>query len=225
MKKKEAVVLFGTGEMAEVMWEYLTHDSEYEVVGFCVDRDYVRAKTKLKLPVVVFEEVEKRFEPGKYRLGVTISFAGVNRLRRQKYTEAKKKGYSLISYVSSRASVWPSVKIGENSYVLENNVIQPRVVIGNNVIMWSGNHVGHHSVIEDDCFVASQAVISGHVRIRRGCFVGVNATVRDNVVVKAGCVLGAGALITKDTVKSGVYYGPAANVLKAGSDSSKLRKV
>ena len=52
-------------------------------------------------------------------------------------------------YVSSKASVWPGFKPGENCFILEDNTMQPFVVIGDNVTLWSGNHIGHHARIGD----------------------------------------------------------------------------
>lgn len=97
-----------------------------------------------------------------------------------------------MSYLSSRATVFPGFELKENCFILEDNMIQPFARIGTNVTLWSGNHIGHHSIIEDD---ASHAVISGGARIGQGSFVGVNVTIRDHVTVGRKCVPGASALI------------------------------
>ena len=39
---------------------------------------------------------------------VALSYSGVNQLRAQKYHEAKRKGFKLISYISSKASYFGS---------------------------------------------------------------------------------------------------------------------
>ena len=36
MKKNKKLILVGAGELAEIAYEYFTHDSEYEVVAFSV---------------------------------------------------------------------------------------------------------------------------------------------------------------------------------------------
>jgi len=38
---------------------------------------------------------------------LSISFVGINKLRAEKYDQAKAKGYQLINYVSSKATTWP----------------------------------------------------------------------------------------------------------------------
>jgi sugar O-acyltransferase (sialic acid O-acetyltransferase NeuD family) len=199
------VVLFGTGDFAQVACEYLRQDSPHDVVAFTVHERYVVETTLLGLPVVPFERVEELHPPSSCAMFVAVGFSGVNKTRRAMYDECRSKGYELISYVSSKAFHLDEVALGDNSFVFEANVIQPFVRIGSNVIIWSGNHIGHHSRIEDHCFIASHAVISGNVTIGEETFVGVNATFRDGVTVAPRCLIGAGALIMKDTEEGGVY--------------------
>ena len=76
-------------------------------------------------------------------------------------------GYSLVSYVSSKAILWPNVEIGENCFVMEGSIIQPFARIGDDVTIGPGNRIGHHSVIGDHCFLAStcRSLRERHARI------------------------------------------------------------
>lgn len=199
------VVLFGTGDFAQVACEYLRQDSPHDVVAFTVHERYIEDTELLGLPVLPFERLEELHPPPSCAMFVAVGFSGVNKTRRAMYEECRSKGYELISYVSSKAIHLGEVALGDNSFVFEANVIQPFVRIGSNVIIWSGNHIGHHSRIEDHCFIASHAVISGNVTIGEETFVGVNATFRDGVTVAPRCLIGADALIMKDTEEGGVY--------------------
>lgn len=214
MKKKERIIIFGTGSFAEVAYYYLTKDSSYDVVAFTVDKKYITNDKKFDLPVVPFEDVEKIYPPEEFKMFVAVGYNKINKIRAEKYYQAKQKGYSLVSYVCSKAIVWDNVKIGENCFIFEANVIQPFVKIGNNVVIWSGNHIGHHTVIGDHVFIASHAVISGHCRIGSYSFIGVNATIREGITIAEECIIGAGALIIKDTQKGGVYGGQPAKLLR-----------
>jgi sugar O-acyltransferase (sialic acid O-acetyltransferase NeuD family) len=199
------VVIFGTGDFAQVARAYLDSDSDCRVVSFTVDDSYVGDGRFDGLPVVPFERLEDTFPMESHAMFIAIGFSRVNRARADVYDRCKARGYELISYVNSRASVFGNVELGDNCFIFEENVIQPFVRIGNNVIVWSGNHIGHHSRIGDHTFIASHAVISGGVTIGDRCFVGVNATFRDGVTVAPDCVIGAAALIMKDTVEGAVY--------------------
>lgn len=220
MKK---VVIFGTGDIAQVVHYYLTHDSDYEVVAFTANKDFIKAKEVFGLPVIPFEQVENHYPPDKYRMFIAIAYSNVNKVRASKYHEAKNKGYKLISYINSKATHWGSIEIGDNCFIFENQTIQPFVKIGNDVIIWSGNHIGHHSVIKDHCFIASHVVISGNVTIEPYCFLGINAAIRDGITIAKECVIGAGAVILRDTKEKGVYAAKATESHRL--DSSKLRHI
>lgn len=220
---KKPLVVFGTGDIAQLAHFYFSSDSSYEVVAFTVDAGYLKEATFCGLPVVAFEDVDTQYPPVAHDLFVALSYSKLNAVRKEKYLAAKALGYRLVSYISSRASVLNAGRIGENCFILEDNTIQPFAVIGNNVTLWSGNHIGHHSHIKDHTFLASHVVVSGGVQIGEQCFIGVNATLRDHIAIGDRCVIGAGALLLADAEPDGVYLGTATERSKV--PSSRLRGI
>lgn len=219
----DSVIIFGTGQIAEIAHFYFTHDSPYSVRGFTVDGTYMKEDTFCGLSVVPFEEVKSVFSPDEYGIFIAVSYTRVNKIRAEKYLHAKKEGYKCMTYLSSKATTWPGSKVGDNCFILEDNTIQPFVRIGNNVTLWSGNHIGHHSTIGDHCFIASHVVVSGGVQIGDNCFVGVNASIRDHVSIGRECVIGAGSLIVKDTGEREVYSATPAELSRV--PSNRLRNI
>lgn len=217
------LVIFGAGQIAEVMHYYLTVEGGRQVAAFAVDREYRTADEVLGVPVVDFEGIESRFPPSDYDMFVAVSFKQVNKLRMQKVAEAEAKGYALASHVSPRATVWNGFVAQPNTIIMEHNVIQPFVTVGRNVTMWSGNHIGHHTRIGDNCFIASQVVVSGDCDIGAGTFIGVNATLRDGIKIGVHSVIGAGALVLSDAPDEAVFIGTAAELKKI--PSSRLRSI
>lgn len=215
------IVIFGAAEMAEVAHYYFQHDSEHDVAAFTVDKEFLRQEEFCGLPVVPFEEIEKQFPPSSNSMFIALGYSKVNKMREAKFNEAKSRGYQLISYVSSRATVWPGFQVGENCFILEDNTIQPFVEIGNNVTLWSGNHIGHHSKIGDNVFISSHVVISGGVAIEPNCFIGVNSTIRDHLTIARECVIGMGCVISKDTKEREVYVGEASSASRVPSNRLK----
>lgn len=212
------VVIFGTGQWADLAHFYLTHDSPHEVAAFTLDRDYLQKDEHRGLPTVAFEEVEKQYPPDEYRMFIPISFKRMNHLRAEKFAAAKEKGYELVSYVSSKATTWPEFTCGENCFIFEDNTVQPFVEIGDNVVMWSGNHIGHHTVIKDHVMLTSHVVISGACTVEPYCFFGVNSTVRDETVVARETLVGAGSLILRDTKEFEIYKAQGTKPSKVRSD-------
>lgn len=217
MNAGSKLVIVGDGEFAAIAYEYFTHDSPHEVVGFAVERSHLKRREYLGLPVVAFEELEQHFSPDGHKAHIAITYTELNRVRSRLYRQAKHKGYAFANYVSSRAFVWRNAVLGENVFVFEHNVIQPFCQIGNNVILWSGNHIGHRTVIEDNCYLASHVVVSGYCRIQESCFIGVNVTIADGVTVARDGFIGAGCVIGQDTEPGKIYHAPPAQIAKVGS--------
>lgn len=210
------VIIFGLQDFASLAHFYLNHDSEHEVVAFTVTKDYLPNEKNFEgLPIIPFENIENIFDPSVYHFFAPMSHRHMNRMREAVYEQIKKKGYKLISYVSSKASVFPEVSnIGDNCFILEDNTIQPFSVIGNNVVLWSGNHIGHHSVIKDHVFFTSHVVLSGHCIVESYSFCGVNATIKDGLHIGEGSLIAMGACITRNTEPWGVYRGNPAKKSK-----------
>lgn len=206
---KNKVIIFGTKDLAELAYYYLSNDSNYEVVAFTTNKEYIKQDTFQKLPIVPFEDVEKLFPPSDFLFFAPMTGSKMNTLRKNIYEEAKLKGYKFISYISSKTTLFNNI-IGENCFILENNTIQPFTEIGNNVVLWSGNHIGHHSKIDSHVFFSSHVVLSGHCHVKERAWFGVNSTIRDGITIGEGCLIAMGSLITKTTEDGSFYMGAPA---------------
>jgi len=221
MKKK--LIIFGSGDIAQLAHHYFSHSSDYEVIAFCVDASYLTETILCKLPVIPFENIITLYPPTEYVFFIALSYSKLNSVRKEKFLAIKELGYTCTSFISPHATVLNEGNIGENCFIFEDNTIQPFVIIGNNVTLWSGNHIGHHSTIKDHCFISSHVVISGGVEIGEQCFIGVNATLRDHIKVGEKCIIGAGALLVADAAPGGVYMGSVSERSKV--PSSRLRNI
>lgn len=220
MKK---LIIFGVGEQAELAYFYFKNESDYQVSGFTVDREYIKESTfKDGLPVIAFEDVLSDFPPTGYECFLAIGYTKLNQVRARKFFELKEMGYTLASFISSKATNYAEC-IGENCFILEDNTIQPFVRIGNNVTLWSGNHIGHHSVIEDHCFITSHVVVSGGCRVGAYSFIGVNSTLRDHIIIGQSNMIGAGCLILADTDDKNVFMEKNTEVSRV--PSNRLRGI
>jgi sugar O-acyltransferase (sialic acid O-acetyltransferase NeuD family) len=208
MEKKRKLVIVGDGKFAEIAYEYFTHDSDCEIVGFTVESAFLKQQQFLGLPVVPFETLEEHFKKEDVFLHVAVTFTQLNRVRKRLYLSAKGRGWRFANYVSSRAFVWRNAELGENVFIFEHNTVQPFTKIGNNVVLWSGNHIGHHSTVKDHCFVSSHVVVAGFCEIGEACFLGINSTIANNVTVGPDNWIGLGVAIAKNTEAGLLFKGP-----------------
>lgn len=220
MKKK--VIIFGINDFAGLANYYISSDSDYEVCGFSVSKDFMPVDNIFNgLQVVNFDFVESYFNPKDYYFFAPMSASKMNKTREAIYHAIKAKGYQFISYVSTKATVL-SNEIGENCFILENNTIQPFVTIGNNTVIWSGNHIGHHTSIRDHVMITSHVVISGHCEIENNCFLGVNSTVSNGVKLADGTLVSLASVIERNTSAWSVYKGNPAEKLSIPSYRIRL---
>ena len=216
------VLIFGTGEIAEVVNYYLSFDSTHKVVAFVADEEFLTITEFCGRPVIPRAQVLKEYPTSRYSMFVATGYAGMNQNRRSICAWARLLGYQLISYVSPRATVYGNLIHGDNCLILEDNTVQPFVTLGNNVFLWSGNHIGHHSTIEDDVFVSSHCVVSGNCFIGQASFLGVNCTIQNDVRVGASCFVGPRSLLRNDLPNEAVVIDAATPKQKILSPALKL---
>ena len=209
---KKKLIIGGDSAFAEVAYEYFTVDSEYEVVAFAVEREYLKRDSLFGVPVVALEDIAEHYAPAEHSFYAANVYTQGNKLRERIYQTFKAAGYAPASFISPKAMVWRNAKIGEHVFIFENNVVQPFTEIGDNTVLWSGNHIGHHSKIGSHVFIASHVVISGFCTVGDYTFMGVNAAMGNNLNVGSRCTVGAGALIIADVpdgkVVVGIWKGP-----------------
>ena len=220
IESSKNILLFGDGRFAELAWYVLTYDSPHEVAAFIVDGAYLKQKNLFEIPVVAFEDCVNKYCPEDFSMIVPLGYQGLNKLRQKKYLEAKSKGYSFISYVSSRASTWSNVSIGENCMIYENATLQPFSKIANNTIVRSSVHISHHVEVEEHCFISAGTCIGGSSKIGESSFLGLSSTVRDNLTIAKKTFIAAGSVVVSDTETNGLYLGvPAKKTAKPADDA------
>ena len=225
-KKNYKIILFGTGFIAEEVFHYFEKDSNYSVEAFTVDKKNLKKKKFMGLDVVPFDNVEKIYSPKKFGFFVAVGYTNLNSLRAQKFKEARSKGYKLVSYISSKSSIFHKNHIKENTLILENSTIQPTAKLGNNVFIWANNLIGHHVTLNDNCYVSGNCTVSGSSIIGKNCFLGANCTIGHNVVVENDCLIGSNALVTNNMKKNSVAVSQPTKIIKFGNRNliSKLIK-
>jgi hypothetical protein len=81
VKTGSRLVIVGDGKFVRIAHEYFTHSSPHTVVGFAVERNFLKTSEYLGLPVVPFEEVEKHFASTEHKAFVAVTYTQLNRVR------------------------------------------------------------------------------------------------------------------------------------------------
>lgn len=208
--QNKKLIIFGAGILGHLAYEYFSKDSDYDVVCFTVQSEFLKENSFCDLPVVPFEDIESKYSPLEYEMYIALGWYRLNQNRTIFYNKAKEKGYTLASYISSKAFVWGDVEIGDNCFIMENCILQPKVKIGNNVTLWSACCVEHFSEIKDNVTLVSRVAVAGNTKIKENCFIGVNASIGDNLVIEKDNFIAMGSVVRKSTIENSVYEGNPA---------------
>src|ERR1017187_8878774 len=111
------IIIFGTGDIAQIANYYFKIDYDHEVVAFTVNKAYLNEKEFEGLPIVSFEEINKLYPPEEYKMFIALSYSKMNKIREAKYHEAKAMGYELVSYISSKCSYLSQYQPGDNCFI------------------------------------------------------------------------------------------------------------
>ncbi len=215
--KTGSVVIFGAGNYASLAWYCMTNDSPWRVEAFTVDREFVGSGTHEGLPVIPFDELHINYPPSQIDMLIPLGYQRINGLRRERFNQARERGYHFANYISSHAVVWPGLIMGENCMVHDHVVIEPSARLGDNVIVRHGAHIAHHALIGDHSFIASQANIGHRCHLGEQVFVGVGAVVRDSLSVAERTFVGAGSVLLEPSHSGRVYVGDPARQVEGAT--------
>ena len=184
MRKSKNLLIVGLSNNSKIASYYFERDTEYNVIGFCVDKEYINESTFCNLPIFDLESIVITYPPDNCHVFVATGYTQMNSIRESLYKRVKEMGYFLPNYISPNCIFLSEGLIGDNNFILEDNTIQPFVVIGSNNIIWSGNHIGHDVIIGDHNFITSHVVIAGFTKICNNTFLGINSTISGQSFIK-----------------------------------------
>ena len=203
MNKK--LVIYGTGQTADIIYDYFLNDSDYEIISFVDEKKFIKSKYKFGLPVVSANNILKNFDIKNTFFFIAISYHKLNYIRQIKYEYLKSLGLKFANYVNSKLVLHKSIKIGKNCFISDNVSLQPFSKIGNNVFVWSNTVVGHHTIIRDHCWLTSNSTIGGNTKIGKCSFLGINSMIGHMISIGSNNFIGSGSIINESTKNNSVY--------------------
>ena len=217
MKKERKLIIFGDSKYAEMLSNYFQKDSIYEVVAYCVDKDYKTRSNINGIKVYNFEDIESIF-PNNYYIFSAIGYNSL-RIHKNLYEKVKKLHFSVANYISSKAIVDDSVKIGDNCLILPGTILEPNVVIEENCFLNSGVVVCHDAKVKAHTVMASGSLVGGYSTIGECSLLGFNSTVVELLNVGRETLLAAGSVLLQNSEDYTMYAGVPAKVIRKHENS------
>lgn len=213
------VVIYGTGQQAELAHYYFENELGRKVVAFTIDYK-IEEWTKSGLPIVLLEDLPKLHDANAADVFVAISAMGMNLVRQQICKQVLSMGYELTNCISPRVLIPCNVEIGHNVFMDHATQVHPFVRIGNN-FLGMGAKIGHHALIGDNVTVIT-ATVGGNVELGNNCFIGIDATVCPSVRIGECALVDARAIVTTHLPAHAVVSGMKSRIRKVDSRSLKL---
>lgn len=187
---KKRIVIIGTSTTAKTVSTFIEHYGLFEIIGFAVNKQYIKETIFCDKPVFAIEELAKVMNKSEDLLFVAIQWNNLNADRRKVYETLKQEWYQFANIISPNAIVHGKL-LGDNCWVGDYAVIDFGSTVGSDCFIKNQAYISYNNIIGNHCFIGAKSLIAGSCQIGEQCFVGLNATVFDCTVIGNKCIVGA----------------------------------
>lgn len=207
------IVIVGTNEYAEYVFEAIRKDKVADVVAFATLKAFQTQTEYRGLPVYAVEDLPDYLDMNDCQVLICVGYTEMNARRERTYSLCKQLNYRIFTYISPRAYIdCEPENIGEGCIIMPRAVISPCTKIGICNVINSGSGVGHTSTVGNFNWFSGRVVTAGDVTIGNRCFFGINSVICNNVKIADETLIGVCSYVTKDTKSGLAYMGmPAKN--------------
>jgi sugar O-acyltransferase (sialic acid O-acetyltransferase NeuD family) len=186
------IIIIGAKGGCKMVIEAIRSTNHFTIKGI-IDTEIKAGEVILGVPVLGNEsQLETLYDQG-YR-NIVISFTSLNDLviREEKYLYFKKMGFSFPNIVHCRATVEPSVKMGEGNIILANSMLGSDVLMGNVNFVNTGAMICHDTEVNQNNHFAPNAVLAGRIKVGRNNIFGMCSTTYFDIKVGNGNIINNG---------------------------------
>lgn len=163
-------------------------------------------------PILTTEAANLQFSDADWLVAI-----GSPTARRRVTAELAEVGIPMGRFVSSKATIAPSAKLGDGVQVFANAVISDKCRVGAGVIVHFGAIICHDSSVGDYSIICPGASIAGNVAIGSDVWFGVGASSRNGMpanplTIGDGAFVGAGACVVSTVAAGATVVGVPARV-------------
>lgn len=188
------LIIIGTSTTAQTIYSFITKYKLYEVIGFAVDRKYIKESNFCGLPVYALEELNPKSD---YNIFVALQWNRLNADRRFVYERLKSQNFKFVNIISPNAIVNGKLE-GDNCWIADLAVIDFGSKIASNVFVKVGAYIGPNVIVNEHCFIGAKSMIGGASIIGTQTFLGLNATIFDTVEIGEKCIVGACSIVKRN---------------------------
>jgi sugar O-acyltransferase (sialic acid O-acetyltransferase NeuD family) len=222
MTNRKVVIIGSVGfgrELLDVFDACNQDKSQYEVLGFIVQKEYAEAGLIVNDKPVLgdFDWLQK------YPEVYVICGVGEPRHKRRLINLAADLNARFcppVVHPLAYKSRW--VEIGDGSVITAGCILTTQIKIGTHVHVNLDCTIGHDVAIHDYATMAPGVHVSGKVTLEEGCYVGTGANIIEKLNIGRWSVVGAGSTIVRNVPANTTVVGMPGKVIKERADGWHL---
>jgi len=206
------VIIIGAGGQAQVVAGILQQDPRVNLEGFIDINNKKVGQLLCEKPILG----DHSLIPKLRRKGIkhAIIAIGDNNLRKQRFLELKKAGFTLINAIDPTANICKPLRIGEGNVIAPGVNISFGVNIGNNCIINTASVIEHHVNIGNHTHISPKVAVAGATQIGSETFIGIGASLINFLKIGDRVIIGAGAVVLNNIPDDATAVGIPAKVIK-----------
>jgi len=202
------LIVYGAGEFGSLISNVVSYNRDLNIVAF--GDDDLGKKDQLIDGIPIFGNQDLFNFAIDNDIKYAISSIGNNKIRAEKYTLLKNKGFQMLSIVHPKALIDTKVTYGENVIIEMGTAIHTNSNIGNNVFLGGDALIGHHNIIGDHVLIGGNVSFGGSVVVEDYVSIGVGASIKPGVRLGKGSIIGVGAAVINDVDPGDTVVGVPA---------------
>jgi len=159
-----------------------------------------------------FEIIDECLEMENYEVVLALGYSRMNNIRKLKYEECKKRGFSIATFCSNKAFIYTK-SIGEGCIIMPSAYIGPSVKMGVCNVVKVKNSLPHHNTVGNFNWFSGGCTFGGGTKIGNNCFFGLCSTIRNSINVADYTFSAANAYLYKNTIEGKAYIGMPAKII------------
>jgi sugar O-acyltransferase (sialic acid O-acetyltransferase NeuD family) len=186
------------------------NDKDLVVKGFLdSDKDALK-ESKGDFPEIISSVEDYDIQPN----DVFFCAMGDPKWRRHYVETIENKGGKFVSYISPKADIFPTVVIGEGSFITGHTLLSDNVTIGKHALIHSLCTLGHDVKIGDFVTIEAYSFLGGYSEVGDNSTIHVRSTIIRHKKVGHDVSVGASSVVIRN-VKDGVsVFGNPATIIK-----------
>lgn len=201
---KKKIVILGNGSLAKTLGYFIMQDNKYDLIGFAIEKKYIKKKKLHNKNVFTFQELHKLKKNNNFEMINGIGYQQ-NCLIRKNLQEKLTKEFKFHKYIHTKSYVSKFCKISPGAIIMPNASLETNSFIGKGTVIWSNAVVGHGSKIGDFCWLSAGSVIGGDSIVKKNSFIGINASITNKITIGENNIVGINTSIQKNTRKNSVF--------------------